>query len=65
VTIDGLSNEKVIAIKPSRPSPAVTVRQARSQALRREMLQIADYALWPAAGTVTSAGVQMARFCAS
>jgi hypothetical protein len=35
----------VATIKPPCPSPAVTVRQARSQALRRETLQIADYAL--------------------
>jgi hypothetical protein len=36
VTIDGPCRKGDIAIKPSCPSPAVTVRQARSQALRRE-----------------------------
>jgi Pyridoxamine 5'-phosphate oxidase len=43
VTINGLSNDKATTIKPPCPSPAVTVRQARSQTLPWETLQIADY----------------------
>jgi hypothetical protein len=62
--MDGLSNEKVIAIKPSCPSPAVTVRQARSQALRWETLQIAEYGVTVGGVHALAGGTRIIRLWA-